>query len=296
MTRARALVVGIAVTLAVASAVAAASTPSVTITSPKAGSTISAKKTPSLAVAGSAAFASVSPGSTTFYLRRDDCGGNDNPRLSVVKGDPDGGDGCGLIVNAVVGLGGDVDQAAFVDFPAVDGLPLAFDAGRQITGVIDLAGLGLGAAEVDVSMEALVNGEGVPIGSDSETAVLDPTANDNPVPFTIQPNAALAGADLQGVDLRVHIHGPQIYSGFIGLSGKSYVDVPSFTASTARGVQVSLDDATFANPIAASLSPSATGWSITVQTPAVGKHTVYARATQGYDTSAAASSTFTVKR
>jgi hypothetical protein len=51
---------------------------------------------------------------------------------------------------------------------------------------------------------------------------------------TIHPNAALAGTDFQGLDLRVHIHGPQIYSGFIGLSGKSWARVPSYAASVNR--------------------------------------------------------------
>jgi hypothetical protein len=274
---------------------AAASSTSVTITTPTAGQKVSLKRTPYLAIAGAASFASASATATKYYLRRDDCGGNDNPRMSVTSG-TDGGDGCGLIVNAVVGLGGDADQAAFVDCPAADGLPLALDSSRAINGVIDLAGLGLGAATVDVSMEALVNGEGVPIGADTETAILDPTASDNPVPFTIQPNVALGGADLQGVDLRVHIHGPQIYSGFIGLSGKSWVDVPSYAASVNRSVRVSIDDASLAKAVPARLDSAARNWSIAVATPAIGKHTIYVQSTQGFDSSPVASRSFTVTR
>src|SRR5947199_3150932 len=146
MCRAAALVAVVALT----TGVAAASTSSVTITSPRAGQSISLKKNPYLAVAGGVSFAATSTGSTTFYLRRDGCGtSNDNPHLSTTSG-TDGGDGCGLIFNAVVGVGGDVDQGAFIDFPATDGMPLALDAGRSITGVVDLQGLGVGAAEVDV--------------------------------------------------------------------------------------------------------------------------------------------------
>src|SRR5213595_3465256 len=136
MCRAAALVAVVALT----TGVSAAATSSVTITSPRAGQSISLKKNPYLAVAGTAAFAAATPGSTTFYLRRDGCGtSNDNPHLSVTSG-TDGGDGCGLLFNAVVGLGGDADQGAFIDFPATDGLPLALDASRAITGVIDLQG------------------------------------------------------------------------------------------------------------------------------------------------------------
>ena len=285
-----------ALPIVLAAGIAAASPSSVTITSPKSGSSLALHSNPYTAVAGGVSFSAATPQTTRFYLRRDGCGTpNDNPHLSTTSG-TDGGDGCGLIVNAVVGLGGDADQGAFIDFPATDGMPVALDAGRSITGVVDLQGLGVGAAEVDVSMEALVNGQGVAIGSDSETAVLDPTASDNPVAFTIQPNASLGGADLQGVDLRVHIHGPQIYSGFIGNSGKSWTDIPTFAASVNRSVSVSVDDPSFANPVAARIDSSGTSWSVAVPTPAVGKHTIYAESTQGFDTSAPASTTFTVKR
>jgi hypothetical protein len=43
----------------------------------------------------------------------------------------DGGDGCGLLFNAVVGTGGDTDQGAFIDFPATDGMPLPSNINRQ---------------------------------------------------------------------------------------------------------------------------------------------------------------------
>ena len=85
---------------------------------------------PYTAVAGTASFAAATAETSRFYLRRDGCGtSNDNPHLSTTTG-TDGGDGCGLVLNSVVGLGGDVDQGAFVDFPATDGMPLALDASR----------------------------------------------------------------------------------------------------------------------------------------------------------------------
>ncbi|MGN6799119.1 MAG: hypothetical protein ACTHKS_13350 [Gaiellaceae bacterium] len=285
----------LAVTAALAAGVAdAASGPTATISSPTAGQKVSIHHTPYLAVAGTAAFATPAAETTRFFLRRDGCGtSSDNPHLSLTSG-TDGGDGCGLILNAVVGLGGDVDQGAFVDFPATDGMPLALDASRSISGTIDITGTGAGAVEVDVSLEGLVGGQGVPVGSTTTTTVLDPTVSDNPVAFTMQPDASLAGADLQGLDLRVHIHGPALDAGFIGLSGKSSVDVPSFTASVNRSVDVSLDDPTFANAVAGRLS--GTTWSVAVPTPAVGAHTVYVRATQGFDTGATTSRSFTVTK
>jgi hypothetical protein len=291
----------VAVILAAASAllltgVAAGATSSVTITSPHAGQSISLKKNPYLAVAGGVSFAATTPATTAFYLRRDGCGtSNDNPHLSTTSG-TDGGDGCGLIFNAVAGPGGDVDQGAFIDFPATDGMPLAYDATRATTGVIALTGAQVGLATVDVTLEALVHGNAVTLGSDSASAILDPTGNDTPIPFTIQPSATLDGSDLQALDLRVHVHGPYVYSGFISLNGNSYVHMPSYAASVNKSVQVSVDDASFASPVPARIDASGAGWSVAIPTPAIGKHTIYARAVQGFDTSAPATQAFTVTK
>jgi len=290
------LVAAAAAAVAVVAGMASAATSSVTITSPRAGQSISLKKNPYLAVAGNVSFAATTPGSTTFYLRRDGCGSsNDNPHLSVTSG-TDAGDGCGLVVNAVVGVGGDVDQAAFVDFPATDGMPLALDATRAIDGVVALTGAQVGLAQVDVTLEALVRGNAVTLGSDSASAILDPTGNDTPIPFTIQPSATLDGSDLQALDLRVHIHGPNVYSGFISLNGNSYVDLPSYGASVDKSVQISVDDPTFANPTPARIGSTGSTWSVAIPTPAIGKHTIYAESIQGFDTSAPASQTFTVTK
>jgi hypothetical protein len=287
-------VVALAALGAAVAAAATAGSTAVSFTSPRPGSTISLRTTPYTAVAGNVTFAAATAQTTRFYLRRDGCGtSNDNPHLSTARG-TDGGDGCGLVIDAVVGVGGDADPAAFVDFPSTDGMPLALDSSRAATGVIDINGTAAGAVEVDVSLEALVGGQGVALGSDTETFVLDPTVGDNAVPFTIHLDPTLGGSDLQGLDLRVHIHGPAVDAGFMGLSGKSWVELPSYAASVNKSVQVSLDDATFAHPVPARLDGST--WSVAIRTPAVGKHTLYAKSTQGFDTSAPATTTFTVKR
>jgi hypothetical protein len=237
-----------------------------------------------------------SRGGLGVAVRRDGCGtSNDNPHLSTTSG-TDGGDGCGLIFNAVAGPGGDVDQGAFIDFPATDGMPLALDATRAVDGAIALTGAQVGLATVDVTLEALIHGQAVTLGSDSESAILDPTGNDTPIPFSIQPSATLDGSDLQALDLRVHVHGPYVYSGFISLNGNSYVDVPSYAASVNRAVQISVDDPTFANPIPARIDATGSSWSVAIPTPAIGKHTIYAASTQGFDTSAPAARTFTVTK
>jgi hypothetical protein len=280
---------------AIAAALASAATGlTTTISSPSEGQKVSLRHTPYLAVAGTATFADTSAGTTRFFLRRDGCGTTtDNPHLSTASG-TDAGDGCGLIVNGVAGVGGDVDQAAFIDFPANDGMPLALDGQQPIAGQISLAGAQVGVAYVDVSLEALVGGNAVDLGSATGTAILDPTGASTPVPFTIQPNVSLDGSDLQALDLRVHIHGPNVYSGFIALSGASWVDLPSYAASVNKGVEISVDDPTFASPTPARVD--GTSWSVAIPTPSIGKHTIYAESTQGYDTSAPASVTVNVTK
>lgn len=284
----------VATAVALTAVAAGAATTSVTITTPKPGQSISLKKNPYLAVAGGASFAPTSTGTTRFYLRRDGCGtSNDNPHLSVTTG-TDAGDGCGLLFNAVTGVGGDVDQGAFIDFPAGDGMPLALNTSSPVTGQISLTGAQVGVANVDVTLEALVNGEAVTLGHATGSAVLDPTGDYTPVPFAIQPSSTLDGSDVQALDLRVLVHGPNVYSGFVSLNGHSFADVPSYTASVNQSVQVSLDDSTFANPVPARLSGSS--WSVALQTPAIGKHTIFARSTQGFGTSAPTSVAFTVTK
>ena len=280
---------------AIAAGGALSATTSVTITTPKANQKVSLKQNPYLAVAGTANFAATTAGTTRFFLRRDGCGtSNDNPHLSITSG-TDGGDGCGLIFNALAGPGGDVaPQASFIDFPSSDGMPLAYDGTQPIDGQVSLTGAQVGVADVDVALEALVGGNAVDIGSATGSAVLDPTGASTPVPFTIQPNFSLDGSDLQALDLRVTVHGPNVYSGFIALSGASWVDMPSYAASVNKGVEISVDDATFSSPVPARLS--GTSWSVAIPTPSIGKHTIYAESTQGFNTSAPTSVTFNVTK
>jgi hypothetical protein len=279
---------------AIAAGGALSATTSVTITTPKANQKVSLRQNPYLAVAGSASFAATTAGTTEFFLRRDGCGtSNDNPHLSVTSG-TDAGDGCGLILNQVGPVGDAAPQAASTDFPASDGMPLAFDGTQPITGQISLTGAQVGVAEVDVDLQALVDGNAVDLGSATSTAVLDPTGAATAIPFTIPGNSSLDGSDLQALDLRVTIHGPNVYSGFMALSGASYVNLPSHAASVNKSVVVSVDDPSFANPVPARLSGGS--WSVAIPTPGVGTHTIYARSSQGYDSSAPTQVSVTVTR
>jgi hypothetical protein len=300
VSRPKALVVLVPLALALIAGVAGASSTSVTITTPKEGQSFSKKKTPQLPVTGGVTFASASSNTSLFYVRRDGCGtANDNPHLSISTG-TDAGSGCGSLINGVVGAGGDADAGAFVDYPSTDGMPLALDATKTITGTFDIQGFigpaQAGLMEADVSMEALVSGEGVDIGSVTETVLLDPTASDNLIDFAITPSAALDQKDLSGIDLRLHLHGPYVFSGFVATNGLSFVNVPSYTASTHRAVLLSLDDPTFASPIPVAINSAGDGWSVVIPTPAVGKHTLYAQSVQGFDSSSVVARHFTVSK
>jgi hypothetical protein len=294
MTR-KVVLLSLAALVAALTAVAALSaTPSVTITAPKSNQKVALHQTPHLNVTGTAAFADTSAGTTEFFLRRDGCGTSaDNPHLSITSG-TDAGDGCGLIIDAVGPVGDVAPQASFTDYPASDGMPLSYDGTQPINGQISLSGAQVGLAEVDVDLQALVNGNAVDIGSATGSAILDPTGNSTPVPFTIAPNASLDGSDIQALDLRVTTHGPNVYSGFVALSGASWLKMPSHTASVNKSVEISVDDPSFSNPTAATITGGT--WSAGIATPAVGKHTIYAESTQGYTTSAPASVTISVTK
>ncbi|HLY85203.1 MAG TPA: hypothetical protein VKO84_01645 [Gaiellaceae bacterium] len=293
--RRKVVLLTIAALAAAATAAAALSaSPSVTITTPKGNQKVSLRQNPYLAVAGTAAFADTSAGTTEFFLRRDACGTSaDNPHLSIMSG-VDGGDGCGLIVDQVGPVGDVAPQAAFTDYPATDGMPVAYDGTQPTNGQISLSGAQVGLAEVDVDLQALVGGQAVDIGSATGSAILDPTGASTPVPFSIAPNATLDGSDIQALDLRVTIHGPNVLSGFVALSGASWVKVSSYAASVNKGVEISVDDPSFSNPTPARISGST--WSVAIPTPGLGKHTIYAESTQGYDSSAPASVTFSVTK
>jgi hypothetical protein len=286
--------------LALLVGVATASSTSVTITSPKEGQAFSKKRVSEIPVVGGVTFAAANPTTNQFYVRRDGCGtASDNPHLSIATG-TDAGSGCGSLINGVIGAGGDADAGAFVDYPTTDGMPVTLDASRNITGTFDIQGFvgpaQAGVMEADVSVEALVNGEGVAVGSVTEMVVLDPTASDNLVNFTIAADRTLDKADVSGLDLRLHLHGPYMFSGFVATNGLSFVNVPGYTASVNRSVLLSLDDPTFANPIPVAINTSKNGWSVVLPTPAVGKHTLYAESIQGFDTSSAVARHFTVNK
>lgn len=282
MTRARALVAGLIALLILAGAASAGGTLDVWITTPTAWQSFSASQTPTLTVTGGAAFTTPVKVSTRFYLRRDGCGStNDNPHLSVTSG-TDAGEGCGFVGGN--GFVSTVSKGLFsVDFPTSDGMPVYLDTSRGIDGVLDLQNdvAGTGQVTLDFTLEALVNGEGIVVGTGSENVLVTPAQSDYPVTFHITPTRDLEGATISGLDLNVYPHGAYSDSGYIGISGKSFVNVPGYSVSPNRSVQISIDDPGFGSPVAATLAGDG-HYTASVPMPAVGNHTIYSRAAQGF--------------
>ena len=130
----------------------------------------------------------------------------------------------------------------------------ALDAAAPITGVIALhrAPRSAGAGRRD-ARGARQRGRASRVGSTTRRGAR-PDRRPHAGPFAITPDPAHGGADIQALDLRVHVHGPNVYSGYISLNGNSYVDLPTYAPSVNKAVEISVDDASFANPVPARLS------------------------------------------
>src|SRR5687768_6307226 len=127
-------IVALGTTLALLDGYAAA-VPTVAITSPSEGATISSSA-PQVELSGSVAFDQPVASSKRFYLRRAACGGTapQGLRLSLVPG-TDGGTRCGP--DGGWNLVGTADEAGYaLTFPAADGLPFSLDVARPLTAKI----------------------------------------------------------------------------------------------------------------------------------------------------------------
>jgi len=150
--------------------------------------------------------------------------------------------------------------------------------------------------EADVSVEALDHGNGVPVGSDTEMVVLDPTASDNFINFTIQPKPGARQARPERPRPATAPARPVRVQRVRGHERRVVRKVPGYTASVNKAVLLSLDDPTFAGTIPTAINSSQSGWSVVIPTPAVGKHTLYAQSVQGFDSSAVVARHFTVNK
>jgi hypothetical protein len=274
----------LAATLAVVvMAGAAVAAPTVSITSPANGTTVSRSQTPTLALAGAVSFDTPVADTRQFFLRRSACGGSDNPRLSVQAGGDGSGDGCGDLVpgafREVATMAG--AGVASEDYPAVDGVPLTFDGTKPVTGKIRLTSfLGVGHAGT-ITVDVVLSSSAGTIGSASATETIDPLTPEQDVEFTIPANAGLDKRDLTDLSLNVITRGLNALYGFVILNGASFLNVPIYTASFDRKVQVAVDSGAFSST-GITVAGDLASWSGAIATPSAGfTHTIKARAVQG---------------
>lgn len=266
--------------------------PTVTITTPADGASISRSTNGSFTMAGDVAFDTPTPTSQKYFVRRATCGtaSTDQMRLSIVQGTDAGG--CGTLgaitpLNEVGSSVGVVAPAVDV-YPAVDGVPFTLDASRAITGQITLSSYqpGVEAGGGTVSIDITVSGGFGTIGSTTVSYTVLPTQPPVASTFSIQPPASLDKRDFTDLSLSVQVRGVHAMHGFTTYNGASFLTVPTYSASFDRRVQTQINSGPWTN---ATVDEELDGWSATLNTPPVGSHFIRARAVQGGVTSAAVS-------
>jgi hypothetical protein len=270
--------------LTVLAAGAAQAAPSIAITSPAAGSTVS-RANGTMTVMGTSAFDAALPAQETYYLRGSGCGATESFWLSTTTG-ADEYDGCGTIgglpANEVLFQAGGNPMT----FSAQDGVPVVVDASRDVTGTIRAESWtgpgtpGVGQVVVNVSLTGSTDRDSYVLGSGTFEAV-NAAKDGVQFPFTFNLADELQGAQLTDLTLSVEVHGANWNSSNLGLEGASKFTLPMF--DTGR-VEVS-DSAVFtaARRVRATIGSGGT-WAAEIPVPTAGARTIYARAVQGSST------------
>lgn len=288
MTRKTAItaIVSLALSL-LASTVSAA--PTVTITSPTSGASFSRSASPRIDVAGAVSFDAPEPSERTFYMRRTSC--TTDQRLTTDQGTETSS--CAETVSLTPVA---EEQAAGTTYDAEDGVPLTLDASRPITGVVSVvsyigqsgAGAGAGLTTIDISL----TGGSQPLGSTTVSYTATPAQYRHDTQWSIQPPANLDKKDLSSLQLMIKVRGRNAMHGFVRPNSTKFT-IPIYTESFSRKVEVAVDNGAFsATGITVSLDLGT--YTGSVVTPAVGAHTIKARAVQGSKISEVASVPITV--
>lgn len=192
-----------------------------------------------LALAGGAS-AAPEESETTFFLRADGCGEEQEAgRLSTEQGD-DTSDGCGPIGG--VPVDGVFYEAAgepltVTDYTTEDGVPLVLDAARDVQGVFALQSWtgtpGAGELAVDLVLTAKrtdpVTGKSkqVTLGEGTfSTTVLPSTATVYSIPFSFNVDNKLSGT-LTSLTLTAAPHGLSLNANAQSYKGTSFVTIPT---------------------------------------------------------------------
>ena len=178
-----------------------------------------------------------------YYLRRADCGGDDDAiSLSIVDG-PDGGSGCG---SAFAGAPNEVfvqtgDPPSSYLWPAIDGVPFTMNAAKPITGEITVQSFSgsptlpappytsAGQATLVVNLSGTTGGESKVIGTASNTYVVTPDTGSYTTEFTMTPDKALEKAVFTELQLETYVRGTTVLHGFFELDDPaSFITVPTW--------------------------------------------------------------------
>lgn len=178
-----------------------------------------------------------------YYMRRADCGGDDDAiSLSVVDG-PDGGSGCGSAFagapNELFIQGGD-SPSSYV-WPAIDGIPLTLNTAKDITGEITVHSFSgaptlpappytsAGQATLVVNLTGTTGGESKVIGTASNSYLVTPDKGTYTTEFKMTPDKALEKAVFTELQLETYVRGTTALHGFFELDDPaSFITVPTW--------------------------------------------------------------------
>ena len=259
---------------------AAQAAPTIAITSPAEGTSVS-RSDETMVVTGTAAFDAPIASNRTYFLRRDVCGVAGIRQLSVVAG------------AETIGCGGATAIATPIvdNYTAIDGVPILVDPAKLtakltiVTGAF-LAGVGGGTGNETIAVTlrgTTADGSTVTLGTGTKTTLITPNQDEvtNVIDF-----AVTAVPDvLTGLAMETRISGTVARS-YVSYAGASKLELSILDPGA---VQVSSDSATFSasKTVYAALAADGT-WIADVAIPATGQRKIYARAVQGALKSASA--------
>ncbi len=262
----------------------AVAAPEVSILDPQAGATISKSQTPVLGLSGQVSFDTPEPSDTRFYLRRTGCG-TDEVRFLQTRTGADN-DTCAWPQWTTLGT---LDEDGFAeDFPYSDGPAFTLYGTRPITVRLVMenqiaANAGAGLATVRARLSGTTTGnQAVDFGDQSAEYTVTPTQSAYTTTFTFPPATAMDRQDFSGLNLLVSMKGIAVNHGILKLRGKSYVDMPSYSASFDRKVEIALNTGAF-SATGVSVGEELSSWtaSRSISALPLGANLIRARARQG---------------
>ncbi|HVM11555.1 MAG TPA: hypothetical protein VM638_03640 [Actinomycetota bacterium] len=271
---------------------AAAAQPTVAITAPADGSTISRSATPQIAVSGQSAFEEPVPTGRNLYLRwdgtDDSCGAT---YLSDNNG-PDEGNGCAFVAGIASVTPDEDDFTVSYSSGAEVATPITIDATRRITGTMGYVHAAPDAPIFDIEVlfdDQVVGRQRYNPGPQVGLFARRQFNLDIPIPQSWHQK------DVSSVTLNWHFQQSlSVASTWVEHENPvSFMRLPTYSASFSRKVEVQLNNGSW-QP--ATLSQDLTTWTRAVNAPAAnGPAVIRARAVQGGSTSGVSQISVTIE-